>query len=225
MDITALYDRVNKTLKLYIISMIIMCIGIFSSVMIIKDLKVLGAALILCLLSIPVYFITKKKDQYRAITPIMNSIAIGFSIGAFYIYKSINLELTYILLTFIILAALLIISANFTKYYDYNKWIFIISFIICGGILIWCYISWNNNIFLYSNILFSTLLYISYLIALLMAKITNYDLWFIISISHYGAFAVIFILVIALITDSGDGICEILDFDFNSQNRKKAKKV
>ncbi|WBW96303.1 hypothetical protein [Oceanirhabdus sp. W0125-5] len=218
-----LYEKVKKLFNIYILSVFVIYISIFGSIAF-KDYKSsLVVAVVIGILSIPAYLIGKKVDKYRIVNPILNSIAIGLSVGALYSYCELSLRFINIVIPILIIVDLIFANKLIMRNLRSYKWIMLINVLIAIGAVIGAFILWNTNKILSIQIIFLSLTHISYFSGVFLLKKDKSDLWFILSITYFLAFVVIFILVICFIFEAGDGFLEAF-FDIEPPSKKKAKR-
>lgn len=223
-----LYEEVKKLFNIYMLSVFVIYISIFCSRSLIDYKSSLTLAVIIGILSIPVYIVGKKTDNYRILNPMFNSVAIGFSIGALYSYYDLNLELINMVLPILIIIDFAVINKLFADKLNDNKskfykWVMTLNIFVAFVAIVLSIIQWNNNIVLFSQIIFLALTHISYIAAVFLLLRGRCDIWFILSITYFSAFIVIFILVLCFIFESGDILEAFFEFDV-PRNKKKNNK-
>lgn len=220
-----MYEKVKKLLNIYILSVFVIYICIFGSTALNDYKSSLILSIVIGILSIPVYLIGKKTNEYRILNPIVNSIAIGFCVGSLYSYFELNITLINIILPILIIIDFIVVNKLIMKNLKSYKWIMLTNVFIGIVSIIISLTQYSNNKILFSQIIFLSITHISYFSAVSLLMKDKYDLWFLLSITYFLAFVIIFILVICIITESGDVFEVLSEFKPSTNKRKKTSQI
>lgn len=218
----------NKNTKTMIVFLFfIICLGIFIvsthfAVIICSKWIGLLIGMAFMLLAIPMHILAKERPFLYVFSILSNSIGSGFSVSAYYLTKGISLNIftmIYVsILAVVILGIVFLLLCRFTK-----KITFITAAIINILLLIITLIYWIKTGELFFSFGFFSLLMVSLFIYVFFVTIDKIDQNVLraISFGSFGAYIVLTIIVIAILTEG-----DILDLGFggDGKNRKRMKR-
>jgi hypothetical protein len=218
------YKRILTVLDMYTVSVLLIYIMLLLNVSALDYRISLAAAALLLVLSIPLYFLSKKYSILRTMCFIINSAAIGFSMTAFYNYGSFVITLSNSITPFATVFAVLIINRLIKGLFDGTGILSVFNYLLCIGTIILSLVRLKTDLLLYSQLLFLALIYLSCCIACSLVKRNAKNFWLIISFSQFTLALIIFIIVLLFILEAGDGIAELIDIpDFSFKRRDKGQ--
>jgi len=215
--------KINIYFNVYILSLLIIYLTTFLGLTLIRTENLLFISIALVILSIPTYFVAKKINKSRILPTVLNSVAIGFIISFFYIKNSIDFQMADAAFPTAISITIILITKYISKYSGHNKWLELTSYFLGIIIIVFSIIKYNNDLSVFYQILFLSVIYLSSLIGLLLLKQDDENLWFVLSIMHFLSFLIIFLIVIS----EGDGLdgFSSIGSDSNKKKRKKKKEI
>lgn len=193
------------------------------SIIAVPGMLALVTSVIWMIVSIVLYFIYIRKNK-GAVTIVLysliNSIVGGIAISAFYSMKNVTPYSTIILIS--VFTGLMVINFCFINLIN-RKLIFTrINMVLSIILIIFSFYLWTkSSVSLGSSLVFLSIIYLCFGIALHLVVKKSYDWSGIIPIASLIMFAGILLVVILAITE-GDGL-EIFDIDFSFSNNKKKK--
>lgn len=169
--------------------------------------------LVLMFMSIPIHLLGKKKHFFYLCSYLINSIAIGFSISTYYHYKDINPSEKQFLFVCLISLGIILITSLLTLpkiIKPYAKLIVSLEILILFimSIVLWVI----NDTIIYSLLFYYLNITYFYMVCIITSSINIKQLIKKISIVSFGAFIVISIIVLILISEGEaiEGIGEAL---------------
>jgi len=203
-----------------ILSLII--VSISSYIAILNELKWVGiiGGVTLMLFSIPFHLFGKNKVIFYKLSFLMNSVAIGLSISAYYTVRNIPFDIIQVVLSLICGFALLTILYNIFKkdiFMESNVFKFSIIAIIIALVLLALFWLQQEKTTFYSISFFLLLNTLFYVILFKTSIFEEGNINKGISIYSYGIYFIVTIIVLAILTEGNFD----LDFGFWDNNKKK----
>ena len=160
-------------------------------------------AVIFAFLAIPTYFSGKEYEYLKLLSPLFCSLAIGLSIGSFFLYEHYKFMFSGAIILFAFILSVLLIYNVALKLTQHIKITLALNSLFCISISIIAILYWKSNPVFFSQILFLSILNMTMILGKFAhtesKRFPSRNLWFFISASYIFAFVIIFIIIITII--------------------------
>ncbi|PRX16936.1 hypothetical protein BX659_1581 [Orenia metallireducens] len=207
-----------KSFLLYLGLLILIELSSVFSKIYLSEKSVLTLAGIWMLLTIPIYILSKKIKYLNYTYSVFNALIAGVAIGSYYSFKAVNLDNIFFWIVGFCLAMvinhwLIVITNNYKKISLIN----IILSLIGMGLTIYLLITLNSSLGTY--LLFLTVIYLCFFIALYLNKEESFNYLDLVNFASLLMFGGVFLIILIIITE-GDGV-EFLDMSWWKDGKRR----